>query len=44
MTDLFSLCANQSRLDIDAGIFNPGGSLPVNLGQFQAGTNQVFPN
>ena len=34
-TAYFTVCPGQSRFDIDAGAFNPGGVTPVNLGQFQ---------
>jgi hypothetical protein len=35
ITDLFTICPGESRLDIDAGMFNPGGTTPVTISQFQ---------
>ena len=34
ITDLFTLNPGQTRLDIDAGMFNPGGTTPVTITQF----------
>lgn len=33
-TDLFTICPGQSRLDIDAGMYNIGGLTPVRITQF----------
>lgn len=33
-TDLFTICPGQSRLDIDAGMFNPGGTQAVTMSSF----------
>ena len=34
ITDLFTICPGQSRLDIDAGMFNPGGPLALIISSF----------